>query len=238
MSVYSEIKKYLLYLVGFFCVVLSAHIVVLYFYNDAETYPINGGTINVGIMGKMPTMDMLTTDTKIDNNTNDTVLHFLYRGLLRYSNSDKKIVGDLAKCGLDTFPTIRCTLGQNALWSDGTSMSTDDVISTFEFFKENTRNESIKNRLSLIDVQEDRGDIVFRFKTTDATTLDTLFLPILNKKDIAHFDTNANLSGKLFSGPYIFDSIDEDKNTLLLKQNQYFKDAEMVQYFDQVRFGF
>ena len=194
MSVYSEIKKYLLYLVGFFCIVLSVHIVVLYFYSDADTYPINGGTINIGVMGKVPAMDILATDTKIDNNTNDTVIHFLYRGLLRYSNSEKKIVGDLAKCGLDTFPTIRCTLGQNALWSDGTSMNIDDVVNTFEFFKANARNESVKNRLKLIDVQEDRGDIVFRFKTTDATTLDILFLPILNKKDIVHFDTDSSLA--------------------------------------------
>lgn len=98
MSVYSEIKKYLLYLVGFFCLVLSAHIVILYLYNDAETYPIHGGTINVGVMGKMPNMDVLSVDTKIDNSTNDTVFHFLYRSLLRYSNTEKKIVGDLAQC--------------------------------------------------------------------------------------------------------------------------------------------
>jgi len=156
MSVYSEIKKYLLYLVGFFCVILSAHIVILYFYNDAETYPLNGGTVNVGIIGKKPALDLLATDTKMDNNSNDTVLHFLYRGLLRYSTREKKIVSDLGKCGLDTFPTIRCTLGQDALWSDGTAIGIDDIISTYEFFRENAHNDSTKARLSLVDVQEDR----------------------------------------------------------------------------------
>ena len=47
MSVYSEIKKYLLYLVGFFCVLLCAHLVLLYLYSDAKTFPLEGGTVNV-----------------------------------------------------------------------------------------------------------------------------------------------------------------------------------------------
>lgn len=79
MSVYSEIKKYLLYLVGFFCLVLGVHLVILYFYSDAETYPIRGGTLNVGIVGKKPVLDVLLADTKIENSSGDTVLHFIYR---------------------------------------------------------------------------------------------------------------------------------------------------------------
>ncbi|MEI6711013.1 MAG: hypothetical protein WCK88_01915 [bacterium] len=51
MSLYSEIKKYLLYLVGFFCLLLGIHMVVLYLYNDAITYPLAGGTMNVGVVG-------------------------------------------------------------------------------------------------------------------------------------------------------------------------------------------
>ncbi len=210
MSVYSEIKKYLLYLVGFFCVLLSAHIVVLYLYNDATTFPLKGGTLNIGIVSKKPALDILAADTKLDNNSNDTALHFLYRSLLRYSVREKKIVGDLTTCGLDTFPTIRCTIGQDALWSDGTAVGVDDIISTYAFFKDNARNETTKSRLALLDVFEDKGDAVFRFKTNDATVIDTLFLPILNKKNIAHFDTNG-METSLFSGPYVFDSIDADK---------------------------
>lgn len=79
MSVYSEIKKYLLFLVGFFCLVLGAHLIILYFYSDAETYPIRGGTLNIGIVGKQPSMDVLSTDTKLENNSGDIVMRFLYR---------------------------------------------------------------------------------------------------------------------------------------------------------------
>jgi hypothetical protein len=79
MSLYSEIKKYLLYLVGFFCLLLVAHMVILYLYKDAITYPIVGGTMNVGIVGDHPSLDVLSVDTKPENDTNDMILRFLYR---------------------------------------------------------------------------------------------------------------------------------------------------------------
>jgi hypothetical protein len=79
MSIYSEIKKYLLFLVGFFCLLLVGHIVVLYFYSDAIEYPLPGGTVNVGILGEKPTLNALNFDTKIENDPNDTVLRFVYR---------------------------------------------------------------------------------------------------------------------------------------------------------------
>lgn len=50
MSLYSEIKKYLLYLVGFFCLLLGAHVVVLYLYEGATVYPLPGGTVNIGVI--------------------------------------------------------------------------------------------------------------------------------------------------------------------------------------------
>lgn len=50
MSLYSEIKKYLLYLVGFFCLLLGVHFVVLYLYQDAIRFPVQGGTMNIGVI--------------------------------------------------------------------------------------------------------------------------------------------------------------------------------------------
>ncbi len=68
----------------------------------------------------------------------------MYRGMVRYSTKEKKIVSDLASCGLDTFPTVRCTLLQDALWSDGSSVTVEDILGTYAFFKENARNENTK----------------------------------------------------------------------------------------------
>lgn len=238
MSIYSEIKKYLLFLVGFFCLLLAWHIVFLYFYHDAEKYPLPGGTINVGIIGKTPVLNVLNFDTKIENDPNDTVLRFIYRGLVRFSPTDKKIVSDLASCDVENFPSVRCTLNQNALWNDGSSLSPEDVVATYAFFREKATNEYTKTQLSLVDVSENTGDVVFRFKTRDATAIQSLFLPIIRKKDIAA-DWDGSLNTALsFSGPYIYTDKEEKKETIFLGRNPYYTHTNRPFYFDQVRFGF
>jgi ABC-type oligopeptide transport system substrate-binding subunit len=238
MRIYSEIKKYLLFLVGFFCLVIVAHIVLLYIYHDAEKYPLPGGTINVGMIGDRTDINVLNFDTKIENDPNDTVLRFIFRGLVRFSPTDKKIVNDLASCDIDKFPLVRCTLSQNALWSDGSSMTTEDVISSYAFFREKSTNEYTKSQLKLVDVSEDTGDIVFRFATRDVTAIQTLFLPILRKKDITT-EWNGLVHEKLsFSGPYIYKSREDNKETLFLPRNPYYTHTNRPFYFNQVRFGF
>lgn len=126
-------------------------------------------------------------DTKVENDTNDMVLRFLYRGMARYSLEEKKIVGDLASCNIDTFPNVRCTINQDALWNDGKTITVEDILATYTLFRENAHNEATKTRLSVVDVSEDKGDIIFRFRSNDITTLDVLFLPILRKKDMSRF---------------------------------------------------
>jgi ABC-type transport system substrate-binding protein len=185
----------------------------------------------------MPSLDILNTNIQINDNTDDTVLQFMYRWLLRYSSREKKIIWSIANCGIETFPTIRCTISWDALWSDGTSITTDDIISTYAFFHDNARDEYTKSRLSLIEVQEDRGDIVFRFRDNDATLIEALFLPILQKQNILHFDT-LRFQDYATSWPYSLSKIDQDQQIILLKQNPYFKATDMTQYFDQIRFGF
>ena len=147
MSIYSEIKKYLLFLVGFFCLLLVGHIIILYVYSDAIEYPLPGGTINVGMIGEKPVLNVLNFDIKIENDPNDTITKFVYRGLVRFSPTDKKIVSDLANCDIENFPLVRCSLNQNALWNDGTSITKEDVIRTFAVFREKGLNEFTKTQL-------------------------------------------------------------------------------------------
>lgn len=238
MSIYSEIKKYLLFLVGFFCLLLVGHIILLYVYSDAIEYPLPGGTVNVGILWEKPKLNVLNFDTKIENDPNDTVLRFVYRWLVRFSPTDKKIVGDLASCDIENFPTVRCSLSQNALWNDGTTMTKDDVIKTYTFFREKALNEHTKSQLSLIDISEIEWNIVFRFKTRDITALQALFLPIMREKDLVEWwngDIHDTLS---FSGPYVFTSKEDQKKSIFLARNPYYTHTNRPFFFDQVRFGF
>lgn len=95
----------------------------------------------------------------------------------------------------------------------------------------------MKTRLSLLDVEEDKGDLVFYFKTNDVSALDLLFLPIIKKKDLASFETS-NIATFAFNGPYVFDHEEKENGTLLIKKNQYFREENSLHYFDQIRFGF
>lgn len=238
MSIYSEIKKYLLFLVGFFCLLLVGHIVVLYFYSDAIEYPLPGGTVNIGILGERPSLNVLNFDTKIENDPNDTVLRFIYRGLVRFSPTDKKIVGDLASCDIENFPVVRCNLSQNALWNDGTPVTKEDIIKTYTIFREKALNEYTKSQLSLLDISENEWDVVFRFKTRDVTALQALFLPIVREKDFTEWwngEINDTLS---FSGPYVFTDKESQKKSIFLARNPYYTHTNRPFFFDQVRFGF
>ncbi len=114
---------------------------------------------------------------------------------------------------------MRCTLNQDALWNDGRAITTEDVLATYTLFKENAHNEATKIRLSVVDVSEDKGDIVFRFHSNDITTLDILFLPILRKKDMSRFGSNNDFSTLSFSGPYTFSERNIDTGALVLKRN-------------------
>lgn len=194
--------------------------------------------MNIGVIGEKPSLDILLTDTKIEDNTNDMVFRFLYRSLARYSLEEKKIVGDLANCSLDTFPNIRCTLNQDGVWNDGQAIGTEDVLATYNFLKENTKNPSTKARLALLDVSEDKGDIVFRFRTKDVTVVDTLFLPILRKEDLSQIGTDSTLSTLSYSGPYVFSERDPTTGIIVLKRNRVFEYKKDMYLLDQVRFAF
>lgn len=119
MSMYLQIRKYLLWIALLVLVVLGWHISALYWYHDAKSFPVQGGTLHVGLVGHNNSIDLLAYDPRSSGNeTNDMIIHFLYRGILTYDLEQRKIVEDLGNCGIDQFPTFRCTLNANALWHD------------------------------------------------------------------------------------------------------------------------
>lgn len=238
MSIYSEIKKYLLFLVGFFCVLLVGHIVLLYLYSDAIRYPLPGGTLNVGILGEKPMLNMMRYDTKIENDANDTVIKFLFRGILRFSTIENKVVNDLGTCSLETFPLVRCTLSQSAFWNDGSKVTSKDVIATYDFMKKHVKDEYTKSLLERLDVSEERDDLVFRFKTRNATNIQLLFLPIIREKDLQEEWSGDITNALSFNGPYILEQDWSRESTLLLRRNPQYVQASKPFFFDQIRLGF
>jgi|GEM_PF-3586731 len=117
-------------------------------------------------------------------------------------------------------------------------MTTEDIVSTYNFFKEQALNEFTKNQLSNIDISGGPDSVTFKFKTRDVTAIQSLFLPIIRKKDIAK-DWNGDVKESLsFSGPYIYTDKESQKKTLFFSRNPYYTHTNRPFFFDQVRFGF
>jgi hypothetical protein len=51
-------------------------------------------------------------------------------------------------------------------------------------------------------------------------------------------DVEKNLKEYSFSGPYVYYSNEDDENTILLRRNRYYSYEGLIQYYDQIRFGF
>lgn len=166
-------------------------------------------------------------------------MRFIQRGLLRFAVAEKKIVGDLATCSIDTFPAVRCTLVASALWNDGTPITAADVVATYKALKEKNTNETTKSLLELVDLSVSEQDIIFQFKTRDVTAIQALFIPIMRARDIGE-NWDGTLSPLMsWSGPYIYpDKKRGDEETLLLTRNPYYTHTNRPFYFDQVRLGF
>lgn len=238
MGIYSEIKKYLLYLICFFCLLITGHLVLLYIYSDATKYPLPGGNLQVGIVGNQPTLNIFEFDPKIDNSSHDAIFRLVQRGLVRYSLTEKRIVNDLASCTTDSFPLVRCTLNQHALWNDGTSMNTQDILSTYAFLKKNSKNSPLAEQLAWLEISEETGDILFRFKTNNISAIQLLFVPIFRTQDLIE-GWDGRLSGlQSMSWPYTYVDSLTDKNIITLKRNNYYKQSIQPFYYDQIDFWF
>lgn len=152
--------------------------------------------------------------------------------MLSYDLETGKIVEDLGNCGIDTFPTFRCTLNANAFWHEGTPISLDDVLATYDYYSKSSKNPGFQSRLEKLSVYEDAGEIVFEFDTTDISMLNLLFLPILRKTDIGTFEEMGNFARYSFSGPYVFGDRKYDNqmqvNQILLTRNAIYGDLKNV----------
>ena len=226
MTLLLTIKKYLfLVALGLFVVTLG-HVVVLYLYHDSHVFPEAGGTLNVGFVGETPTLN--PAEYGIDS-TNDLLLRFLFRSMLRHDIATNEIVGDLGNCDLGkNFGLIRCYLaGDNSLWSDGSPITKDDVLATYDFLRTSDVNHPIQKILEQVDISDQGEYIEFHAKNADVVLLDLFMVPIMKKEKVANLRAGrVSLDGYVSSGPYLVSksaSVDSkiSKNVTLVRNDHY-----------------
>ena len=78
------------------------------------------------------------------DDASDLVYRFLLRGLVRYDIKTGIYTGDLTNCDLKDLTIISCTLRDDAVWSDGTRINTDDIIASINMFRNRAKNTDIR----------------------------------------------------------------------------------------------
>ena len=209
MSAFKQVRKYLAILSAFFVLAVLTHLTIVYLYDGSRVTPEHGGTVSIGVIGGLPNMNpvQFRMDTQ-----NDFVLRFLYRSLLRYDTTTRTMQGDLANCDLGkNLSEIRCYFKDGAKWSDGTPITKDDVIATYNLLDGNDSNPTIAAALGKMSISEENNAIVFRTDTPNIDLLDVFTVPIVRKDLTKKFESGTPKAEEMvYSGPYTFEKHDTD----------------------------
>lgn len=211
MSIYQTIKKYFLFLSVFFVFAISTHLVFLYLFEDSVRSPEEGGTVNVGIIGTVPNLNPAAYGT---DPVGDYLLRFLSRWLLRYNVETKQMEGDLANCNLGkNFSEIKCYVKNDAVWSDGTPITKEDILATYDMLQDTDTNKTAKKLLDNITI-DDQGEYIQFSGKADVLVLDMLLYPIVQKGVVEKIKNSTySIGDTLSSGPYIFEKRESDEKT-------------------------
>lgn len=234
MSIYQTIKKYFLFLSVFFVFAVSAHLIFLYLSEDSVRTPEEGGTVNIGIIGTMPNLSPAAYGT---DPIGDYLLRFLSRSLLRYNIETKQMEGDLANCNLGkNFSEIKCYVKNDANWSDGTPVTKEDILATYDMLQNGNINKTAKKLLENITIN-DQGEYIEFSGKADVLVLDMLLYPIIQKGVVDKIRNNTfTISDNLSAGPYVFEKRESDEKTKIdkvsfIKNGQNNKEQTYIQRY-------
>ncbi len=238
----NKLKKYLFLISLFVLFITFSHIVYKYVFFDAKSLPIKGWTISEWIVWELSHLNPLISTTDY----NKYIIGILYRSLLKYDVTEKKIVWDLANCDISNLAYIECFLETNIYWSNNKPITVKDVVSTYNILKTTNVNPVIKSLLADTIIEGKTNSIIFRNAKRNINFLNVFFQPILNEQVINNLwieDLNKPFSpnkDSLYSGKYKVALIKEDKNLWIVelsleKNENYFQNNI---YIDKLIFKF
>lgn len=221
-----KIKKYLLFISGALFTIILLHLSYLYLYEGAESEAIEWWSISEAIIWNFPHFNPLIPS----NDHNAYINRLLYRSILEYSTSSGWLEADLMNCNLENLLYIECTLENNLTWSDGSSITVDDIISTLNIIKETQVNPIIASLLEDTTIESSENSISFSRDKKDINILYLFMQPILPQSMIEDLN-NENVGGKfseiwaLYSGRFRLININRDE-TLGVTKLTFWKNEE------------
>jgi len=235
-SIRAKLKKYVLYISAVFFVIIGAHLLYIYSYDGAQSEAIEWGSVSEAIIGSFPNFNPLVPS----NDHNAYINGLLYRSLLEYSTDSNSFESDLASCDRENLLFISCVIDTNAVWSDGTNITPDDIKATLNIIKETKVNPIIASLLEWTTIETWDTTITFSNTSKDINFLQVLLQPILPSKVVERLD-NDNIDGKfseingVYSWRFTLASISQDETVwvtkiTLWKNKSYFNNDMYIQF--------
>lgn len=128
----------------------------------------------------------------------------------------------------------------DAVWSDGTRVKTEDIIASIEAFKQNTSQEEMRSFLETVKVVKNGDNIEIQSTQKSPHMVEILTYPIVKTEVINLIKSGAiNEKNYITSGPYILGESILDKeygfNRITLLRNEKYSQST---WLDKIHFKF
>jgi len=189
-----------------------------YVVNNRVTIPDVGGEYSEVLVGTPRFINPIYAAT---NEVDNDLVRLVYSGLLRY-DSQGNIQPDLAESYTASSTIYMVKLRQDALWHDGTQVTANDVLFTFERIQDPAVASPLRLSMQGVEIEKvDDHTISFTLEDPFAPFIHTLTTGILPQH--VWIDTDAN-SMKLAdanirpigSGPYKFSTLSKNKTGVII----------------------
>ncbi len=140
------------------------------------------------------------------NTYKDMIFRFMFRSPIRGLPNGRGYVGDIANCDLSNLASITCKIQENALWSDGSKMSSQDVLATYEALKNQSVNPKISELIKSFDISGTGQEFTLKSRAgANPLTLDLLTYPIVRSDMVELIKSKRiNKTNFISSGPYTY----------------------------------
>lgn len=206
----SGTKKIITISSGILFVIIFLHLIGVYIFTWGHYEWVRGGSISIGIVDTTP--NPLDPFQYGKNDSTDLLYRFIFRWLIRYDSVWASYKWDLTTCDLSDIQLIRCTLRDDAVWSDGTRIKTDDIIASIEAFKKLAANQEILSFLETVTVKKNGDSIEIKSSQKSPHMIELLTYPII-KSDVIIAIQSGTIDTKKYitSGPYTLSETITDK---------------------------
>lgn len=217
--------------------VFFLHSIGIYIYSNGKYVWLPGWSVQVAIVGDINSFKPLDPTQYWSWKINDLIYNMMFRSLIKYNSNQEIYEWDLANCDISDTSKITCELREDAVWSDGSKITTDDIIATANIFAQNSVNKNISTALKNAKFSTNSTwSITIESNKNNPYIVQAMTYPII-RTDIIDQIKNNRLKKESYitSGPFVYDDTTENAeywyHNIVLKANPNYKKTLWLEKF-------